>query len=125
MAQYVTKHEIVKAVRSPKIDTNTYLPLLAFNNEEQTINCENCENRNATAFKYNASAYAGTDTVVFRWEPDLNRLVVRGHYCNECNWHEIYFKYPKIGDSQRENDPMKIQNVELGKEELVSHNNGD
>lgn len=124
MAEYVTKRGILQSILTEDERIDSKLPRLAFNNEEQEITCENCGNRRATAFKYNASAAAGSDAVVFQWAPDVTRLVVRGHYCTDCNWHDIFFSYPVIEGSSRENDPKKVTNVELGSERLESSSDG-
>lgn len=124
MAEYVTKRGILQSILTEDERIDSKLPRLAFNNEEQEIICENCGNRRATAFKYNSSAAAGSDAVVFQWAPNVTRLVVRGHYCTDCNWHDIFFSYPVIEGSSRENDPKKVTNVELGSERLESSSDG-
>lgn len=124
MAEYVTKHDIVRAILSEEENLSNKFPLLAFDNEEQTTQCENCGSVDATAFRYNGAAAAGSDAVVFHWEPDLYRIIARGYCCYDCERHSIWFKYPVIEGSHRENNPERIDNVELGSEELVSRFEG-
>ena len=126
MAKYVTKKEIVDAILAENRDLSPTFPLLAFDNDVQDIKCKNCGSvNNAKAFRYNASCAAGYDSVVFKWEVDLTRVMARGDVCYNCNRHNIIFEYPKIEGSHRENDPKKINNVELGGHENISSYSGD
>lgn len=123
MAKYVTKDEIVQSINTEDSQISPRFPLLAFNNEEQDIQCDNCGSIEAKAFRYNAAVAAGTDSVVFEWAPKLYRVMARGYTCHRCNWHKIVFEYPEI-DSHKENNEERVENVEIGSSELVSESSG-
>ena len=125
MAEYVTKQDIVKSIRTEHMSVTSRLPRLAFDCDEQPIICEGCGSRDSIAFRYNSAAAAGSDAVVFEWEPDLYRILVRGYNCYDCDWHRIVFEYPVIEGSHRENNPDRIENVELGESEVVSSSQGN
>jgi len=125
MTKRVSKEDIVNVILSENKELSPTLPLLAFDNETRNIKCSNCDSINkAKSFRYNASASSGYDSVIFDWEPNLNRLIVRGDVCYDCDRHNIVFEYPQIKGSTKENDPLKINNVELGSSEHISSNSG-
>lgn len=125
MSEYVTKQRIVEAIKTERMEISPRLPLLAFDNEEQEIQCDNCESTDAIAFRYNAAKAAGTDSVLFRWAPNLYRVIARGYVCYNCQWHRILFEYPIIEGSHKENNPERVEGVEIGTSELVSEYGGD
>jgi hypothetical protein len=124
-SKYVTKDQIIRAIKSKHREVSPSFPILAFNNEEQEISCDNCGSTDAFAFRYNAAKAARTDSVLFKWAPRLYRIIARGFVCYNCDWHRIWFEYPKIEGSHKENNPDRVENVEIGGKELVSEYQGD
>lgn len=123
MVKKVTKQEIVNVILNGRgIDDK--LPRLAFDCYTEPILCDNCGDNTAESFRYNAARHAGSNSALWEWAPNLNRLLVRGWVCTNCNWHKIVFGYPRIEGSHRENDPQKVENVTLGSTEVVSESGG-
>lgn len=87
---------------------NSPLPKLAFDNEKHDHPCpnDNCSGT-ATSFQYNLAAAAGFDEVVYEWNPDLDRLYIKGTACPQCklahiNLHENSPDHP--GETIRADD---------------------
>lgn len=123
MVKPVTKKEIRDVILKDRgIDSK--LPRLAFDCYSENIVCDNCQSTDAKSFRYNAARGSGTNKALWEWAPNVNRLIARGWVCHECHWHKIVFEYPVIEGSHRENDPQKVEAVELGTSEVISESSG-
>lgn len=94
MVDYVTKDDIATDLTDIILNGESFegssMPLLAFDNEEETLGCPHCEKTDQLNFQYNVASSAGFDQVIFDWNVDLERLYLTGHFCKFCGEAEVY-----------------------------------
>lgn len=94
MVKYVTKEDIAEDLEDILLRDGSFegssMPILAFDNEEETLGCPECEQKEQQNFQYNIACAAGFDEVIFDWNVDLERLYIVGRFCTFCGEAEVY-----------------------------------